>query len=1692
MERFAGRYELLRSLGQGGMGTVWLVRDLSTGTECVLKRLTPDAGHAAPGSLRREFELLTRVRHPSVVSVHELGFSPDGAPYLTMEYVPGVAADKAGRAWDTESLCFVAAQVAQGLEALHAAGVVHGDLKPSNLLLLPPREGESLPAGVRLLDFGLASLLGRDVEGHRGTPGFAAPEVVRGEAPGVASDLYGLGAMLYALAARRLTPEGQDAMQALRRQQSAAPPAAALEEAGITGALVRLVLRLMAPAASERPTDAREVRRELERIHPVARRSLPERLRTESLTGRERELARVERWLVSAADAPPLVLVGGEAGIGKTALLTELAVRTTLAGRTVIRLGCSRADAPGTVALATFRRLAAEAGATDAPPHEWRAVLELIEKGEAGPIGAAVPAIAHAAAQWCALLTERGRAPVVLLDDCESMDSLSYALLRATALQEEAATARWIWARRTDGAPAKAEDRMLVRAGQAVELALGALDRAHAERLAAARLHEEAPEALREFLWTRSGGHPGLLVEALLAAAEAGALREGDSGLEVDGDALAASPLPDGFEASLLRRLEALPALAREVAEALAVLDRPADLETVRVLAPDASESACEVLLHARLATRAGDGRIGLHPPALHRRLHAELSAERRRLLHLAALRTGGAPAAERFRHFEGAGEYDEAFAAARAAVLETADERLARRAAALAERVAPALAAEWHETAGRLLLDRGKHREAIVHLRRALRDGGEATVRGPRWTLLSTALLRADRPADVGTVVEQALAENPPATDRAALLVNHAAQFFSRGQLPEAEQHARAAIAVAEAAGDDKAGGYASLTLGSVLLALSRLDEADASAARSIAAFERSDQEAGTVRALVLRATVASARGDEAAFEGQLTAAHARASALGLRLAMEEMLGVFAGRHIESGRWRDGEQALERSLRLALQDGRPRGAAVAYANLALVDALTGRAGRARHRARIAVRLTRAYLPRLEPFAWRVLAHAARIAGRLGVADRAARSAISGALRFGLAVELDWSRLEFGRVRATAGAWAEAEGVWTRALEAAGSREGQSVSLLALACGRAQVRRRDFAGAEASLARARRWIDAHPMPYAAAHARLLSAELALAQGRGESGVEAARDVLAAFSSLAAPAERAHAALECARLAATAAASAPVDEWLELAAGAFERLGDHRGRERSLALAVEWLRAGRSAPVRHGGRGLLDSVSRLLDSLSDSGELTRRAMRLAVEQLDAERGVLLLVDEKSGALLPVVEQGAVDAATRDQAMTYSRQVVARVAASGDSLLIPDAKSDPAGLSASMVGLRLRSIVCVPLYGAGRVVGAVYLDDSRRSLAFSDADRALLEGFAHLVTIALEKSRGQEEERRRHERLAGENVALRAEAGVRFQTENFVGLSAAMQKVLALAERAAQTATTVLITGENGTGKERIARIIHHQGRRASGPFVSVNCGAIPQTLLESELFGILPSVATGVREREGRFVQAHGGTLFLDEIGDMPLPQQVALLTALSTREITPVGGGKPISVDVRIIAATNQDLRRKIEEGSFREDLYYRLNVLPIEVPPLRERKADVPALARSFAAHFAKQQDRDVPDLAPDFLAALMQSDWPGNVRELQNYVERVMAMTPGRVLHPRPMPRDLESRGTRPRPARGGKLRDHFVELEREIIEEALLRSEGNKSKAARELGMTEQTLRYRLKKLFPEGRKTSRSRK
>ena len=325
------------------------------------------------------------------------------------------------------------------------------------------------------------------------------------------------------------------------------------------------------------------------------------------------------------------------------------------------------------------------------------------------------------------------------------------------------------------------------------------------------------------------------------------------------------------------------------------------------------------------------------------------------------------------------------------------------------------------------------------------------------------------------------------------------------------------------------------------------------------------------------------------------------------------------------------------------------------------------------------------------------------------------------------------------------------------------------------------------------------------------------------------------------------------------------------------------------------------------------------------------------------------------------------------------------------------------------------------------------------------------------------------------------LRDENRELRAELSQRYEFDNMVGHSEGMREIFGTITRVAPTRATVLLCGESGVGKDMIARAIHHHSPRADRPFVKINCTALPENLMESELFGYEKGAFTGANtSKPGKFEQADTGTVFLDEIGDVPASVQVKLLRILQEREFERLGSNKVKHIDVRVLAATNVDLRAALEQGTFREDLYYRLNVLPINIPPLLERKEDIPYLAGFFVKKLGKDLGSPVQSISDGAMERLLGYHWPGNVRELENVLERSMVLANGAVLEAGDVKLDTA-------PAARFTVADNFLpegvtldEYEQSIIKEALKRANGNKSQAARMLGLTRNALRYRLSQM------------
>jgi two-component system response regulator PilR (NtrC family) len=337
------------------------------------------------------------------------------------------------------------------------------------------------------------------------------------------------------------------------------------------------------------------------------------------------------------------------------------------------------------------------------------------------------------------------------------------------------------------------------------------------------------------------------------------------------------------------------------------------------------------------------------------------------------------------------------------------------------------------------------------------------------------------------------------------------------------------------------------------------------------------------------------------------------------------------------------------------------------------------------------------------------------------------------------------------------------------------------------------------------------------------------------------------------------------------------------------------------------------------------------------------------------------------------------------------------------------------------------------------------------------------------------------------------LSRQNFALKRDAATRNSLENIMGVSSAMERLKRTIRTVASTQSTVLIYGESGTGKELVARAVHSCSPRAAEPFVSINCGAFPETLLESELFGYVKGAFTGANQnKRGLFEVADGGTIFLDEIGEMDLSMQVKLLRVLQERCVRPVGGTDEVSIDVRVIAATNRDLERQVAENTFREDLYYRLNVIPVTVPPLRERREDVPLLVNHFVKKYAKSAGRNISQVSPESLAQLAGYEWPGNVRQLENTIERAVALETADILKvelPAERPRARAAAagvgGNVVSVTAGGVLPDgmdmekYVAEIERSLLKSALQQSNGVQTKAADVLRISYRSFRHLMKK-------------
>jgi transcriptional regulator with GAF, ATPase, and Fis domain/tetratricopeptide (TPR) repeat protein len=1631
------RYTAVKRLGKGAQGSVWLATDaLEPGRRVAVKLLPANEEHVRIA--RREFALLSRLRHPGLAAVHDLGTTPAGEPFLISELVEG---DPLGLWWRdrarSEALSLLA-QLLGILDFLHRRGIVHRDVKPENVLVT------GAPPLARLVDFGLATEQERGTPGElAGTPGYLAPELLAGEGPTPASDLYAVGVTLFQLLWGRLPFEGSAAeivAQQLRSDPRAPP-------AGDAPADLRaLALQLLARDPASRPASCAEALAQLEAIvpgsveaaHCLAGRGLP----APALVGRDPQLARAERALESLAGGSGArgLLVVGRGGEGRTRLCDEVA-RLAALSDVEVRRGFPAHPKPGQ----------GGAGAGSAAPST--PIRQGAGAGSAAPSTPIVtdPAAERARAVSHAVDSVRSSAGAPLLLVVDDPDPVEVQAILALQRLDDHPLVVCV-AADPDGEAARALSAELER------IVVGPLDEREVADLVRSMLPARwATEDLAAEVFRVSGGNPLLCTE--LTRAAVAARLEGGGGIDLAA-VVRSEDVAARIDELALVRTRALTEQQSRAAAMVALHED--DVAAATLLRPETGVAPSDLddLVHRGILERTGDARVRLAARSVGRALLRGLSPDERTRLTgaaLEALEGAGAPSVERATVAVNGG-------------LALAHPRLvlagARAASLYASARLYAAALEALEGAERTAATRelatvyqalGQSERAVELLERACRDVRSEDL----LCALADAQLKAGAFADGLSTLDGVGDGAEPATLRGKLLL------FA-GRYAEGVEAARAVPDDA----DPALLAEARHTTGLCRYYMGEVEQALEALGRARRAAERAGD-----RLLQVRVT------------NSLALVHQRRSAFDLartiyrdniRAARElghlpfeaTFLMNLGSLEQEQGDYGAALRCYEQSLALAQRFGGARETAQVRYNLGRLLALLGQEARARASVGSSLDLCRAMgWSSLEAHNLLVNAEIALSRGRFAAAVR----------------DLDAAEALF---------------------DAAGDREGWAAAALARAQGLLSERNP----------------DRDP-----GMARRLAREV-LEQTGDVSFQKLQANLVLGRAELLSPsgASRAHAFLRAAlELAEASGEHEPLVQIHHLLARACRAAGDEAGasshREASrrllrqrIALLPEPLRPAYRSVGDHPeiladdgrdgarpARTTLDAdllaalleINKELLAEPDLNRLLERIIDHAVELAGAERGFLLMSRETGRRTTIRVARNIDQETIRRREFKISRSIADEVLSSGKPLLAVDAMEDARFRDfLSVHNLRLRSIICVPMIIRRQVRGAIYLDNRFQTQVFTAGHQELLSALADQAALAVgnwelmeqnrqrqkELARSQAELRRLNQRLresmAQQNLRLdelarlardqRGELEGRYQFDNLVGQSAAMRELFALMDRIKDSAAPVFIHGESGTGKELVAKALHYNGPRRDAAFVSVNCGAIPATLLESELFGYERGAFTGAeREHRGFFERSHGGTLFLDEVGDMPFELQVKLLRVLQEKRFQRVGSESERESDFRLLTASNKDLQALVEADRFREDLYYRINVIKLRLPPLSERREDIPLLVE----HLLRRHGGEQVQVSRGALNLLMDHDWPGNVRELENEVLCFLALG-GAVIEPENLsPRLLERGGSAAVGPPVGTLKQALFDCEHRTVTAALVASGGRVTEAARALGMS-----------------------
>jgi Nif-specific regulatory protein len=1769
----ANRYVLVKLLGQGGMGEVYHATDRLYRKDVALKVLTRLDPHSA-SHFDNEFLTLTKLRHPSLAEVYEMGDAPCGERrlrFFTMELVPGkpiLEVVRSSQDVRLEAFNETVHQTLQALAYIHSRKIVHGDLKPCNILV-HERDGH---CSVKLIDFGLSLPIRRvwERQGVTGTVEYMAPERLRGEFPDRSSDIYALGVVLYEILAGRPLFSGT-VSEIVRKHLEVLPPPMRALSSQVPPRLERMVTRMLEKHPSARYQSCEEILSDLGELFPANQTGLggdgcDDHALNGRFVGRAEELDLLSNRMEQAEKnrQGTLVFVTGETGVGKTRLLREFRHWAQFHRYTHFGYNCYEDNATEYKPfLELLRQMVhhAQVHASDLITRyspfiarwlpEFRSDLGYSNSAEASSYEKIW--MLDAFVDFAVELADRS--PYVMaIDDFQWADHGSREVLGFLARSLSSGRLLTIITLNTDSNFHR--EILSVFEGQqdTMVLSLSAFDRARTEEFVSSMFgDEEVPATWIDQLMTAVRGNPLFIEECIKSLANRGLIRRRRQRWEFD--ELAHEPLGvSSLDEVIAQRLRGRPPDTMALLEVFAVANRPLSVELLAKCCDLSRERLQESLVELRndkiLTQEWIDDRLkySLYHGRVQRILYDRMETPGRRRTHVRLARSieqlcreALDPEVEIYKnleplayHYRLGGETEPAIRFGMAAAKKSMKVPAHRRAAELYEQVLATVgesadAHRWcgerleaHEALGRLLQQEGRYDASLQNYRAVYERSASANdVERMARALERMGQIAAFRsePAEAEKFLYPALALFEQLQDRAGQsdVLNHLGNAHANaGRYDRGLEYFERAMEIRSTLNDPVRLAGSCNNIAVIHAGQGRFEKALEYHRRALELRRSADVKTDVSISHLNLGSLFINRGDYEEslmhYEEALRVKREIGDLPGEALALRG-LGVV---HTNLGRHDDAQGYFEQALQIEHRIGNDLGKAFTHHYLAELDVIGARYDHAMQKYDLALRVfdrvtNDRFLAILHFRRGRLLLLLGDLPASVSLLEKSFRMLetmpghpqkpeiqaclgyayiLQGRVDRGMALLEDapaqaesthsfWAICECKYLLALARLCrGEARECLTLCRDLIGlcerARNVEYRTRLLLLMTQALMRTPDSTEALACARKARSLVVGLGIWYHEMKVENFLAQLYLARGDRLRAVTHATHFQAAWERVlqhlppdgAALYERARRDYD--RIDVELYTNLiTMDREAEMNPSSET---DHRTLVRD---ALGMVDGGASHELQ-----VFYEMTRSINSILELDPLLEAIMDLVVETVRAERGMIFLCEE--GDLQVRVARNIGRETIRNVA-EVSHSIIDHVLSTGQPVFSVDARDDDRFRDRqSVTRLEITSFMCIPLRIKDLSIGVVYVDNRGSVGRFDQHTLDFLTSFAHLAGIAIENARLHASLSRENEQLKEENIHLKEEITRTFGLETpIVGRSEAIEKVLGLIRVAARTASNVLLEGESGTGKELVARAIHYNSARKEAKFVPVNCGALTETLLESELFGHKRGAFSGaVSDKKGLFEEADGGTLFLDEITNTTRNMQSKLLRVLEDGEFRRVGDNQIRRADVRIVSATNLDLSEEIKAGHFREDLFYRLKVIHIKTPALRERPEDLPVLAHRFLEELNQRHGTNLR-FAPPVIELLLEHDWPGNARELRNKIEQAYAMAEDAVIRVEHFP-DLHALEKRAERSESGPLKNRINRIERRILIEELAGNQWNVQQTAHVLGLSRRALYDKMEKL------------